>query len=82
MPDMKIVEFVDAMEKQLYANELRGDWRKLPVEIGPGFIRHNLNDIESERVSPEKKRQQCVDIANFALMMWHQLQDPQGERRL
>ena len=83
-----IAVFVTAMKAQLEANKSRnptGDWRNWDgaVDEVPAFIQHNLRDIESERPSLAKKQQQCVDIANFALMMWYQLKAlsalPEGE---
>ena len=66
----EVMQFAQAMQKQLDANKERGDWKEwdYATEDGPYAIKRNLKDFKFG----DKKSQTCADIANFALMMWWQ----------
>lgn len=70
-----LAEFALSMEKKLRKNDHKTGWGKLPVEA---LMRQLLLEIEEYKVAAEfltveEARDELVDVANFAMIMWDRL---------
>ena len=75
--------FAQAMEAKLKKNDHKQSWRELPVEA---LLRLLVIELEELRVALEyltvaEARNECPDLANFALFIWDRLStEPQDEK--
>lgn len=70
-----LVKFVDQMEIKLRRNEHKTNWRDQPIEA---LFRLLMLEIEEFRVADEffsvaEARNELVDVANFALILFDRL---------
>lgn len=70
-----LVDFASAMEIKLRKNDHKSSWRDLPIVA---LFRQLLLEIEELKVAMdylpvEEARDECVDVANFGLILWDRL---------
>lgn len=71
-------EFAEQCELKLKRNDHKSDWRDLPVEA---LVRKLEIELEEMKVAiqyegPKEAMNECVDVANFAMMLWDRLRQP------
>ena len=74
----QLYEFSQQCEKKLRKNDHKTDWKLLPVEA---LLRKLEIELEELKVaiqyeSSVEAMNECVDVANFALMLWDRLRQP------
>jgi len=70
-----LTKFTEAMEMKLRRNDHKTSWRDLPIEA---LVRLLILELEEFKVADEflavkDARRECVDVANFALIVWDRL---------
>jgi hypothetical protein len=70
-----VTKFTEAMEMKLRRNDHKTSWRDLPIEA---LVRLLILELEEFKVADEfltvkDSRRECVDVANFALIVWDRL---------
>ncbi|MCP4488980.1 MAG: hypothetical protein GY820_16960 [Gammaproteobacteria bacterium] len=80
MPREFVNNFAEAMERKLQKHDdEKGDtgWldNNCPVKFLLSQLKEELEELEDSiaEVMPEHARQECVDVANFAMMIWSRI---------
>lgn len=78
---LPLIEFASQCEKKLRKNDHKSDWKLLPVEA---LIRKLEIELEEMKVAVQYEgsadaMNECVDVANFAMMLWDRLRQPAQE---
>ena len=73
-----LINFANKCEEKLKKNDHKSDWRTLPVEA---LVRKLEIEIEEFKVAlqyegVEDARNELVDVANFAMMLWDRMSIP------
>lgn len=67
----EVAEFAVAMEAKLAKNDHKSSWQKQPIEAHIRLLRIEMMefDVALEFLGDEEACKECVDIANFALII-------------
>lgn len=78
-----VAQFASAMEKVLQENDHKGGWGMENIltlfeKLGREYLELQTAMLAAEE--PEEIMDECVDLANFAMMMYDKLQPMQVEK--
>ena len=65
----EVLAFAEAMEEKLRENDHKAHWRNYTPAQMFGKLREEIEEL-TWAFGPEEKRGECVDIGNFAMMIW------------
>lgn len=70
-----VLRFAEAMELRLRANAAKGGWHNEPITWLFLRMREELGELEGAlcRYDHDAVRQECADVANFAMMICENL---------
>lgn len=70
-----LAKFANAMELKLRKNDHKTSWRELPIEALYRQMKLEIQELEvaMDFLTALEARDECVDIANFALILWDRL---------
>ena len=70
MPRLIVNVFAEEMEKQLQANEHKGDWRDCDSSFLMKELQRNYDELWTLQFNDKTNiLRRCANIANFAMMM-------------
>lgn len=76
-------QFSDAMEDKLIKNDHKTSWRDLPVEALSRLMDIEIQEFQvaMQFLSVREARNELIDVANFALIVWDRLslEDQKGK---
>lgn len=66
-----VAEFAEAMELKLRLNDHKTNWRDQPIEAHIKLLRIEMMelDVALDHLGDEEAMRECVDIANFAMII-------------
>lgn len=73
----EVMEFAVAMEAKLRKNDHKDDWHKQPIEAHIKLLRIEMMelDVALDHLGDEAAMTECVDIANFAMIIRDKLRE-------
>jgi hypothetical protein len=71
----QLYAFAQQCEKKLQKNDHKTEWVKLPVKALLEKLKIEVRELEValEYEGPAESMNECVDVANFAMMLWDRL---------
>jgi len=80
---MSLLKFAQAMETELIENDHKTGWNQLSPQWIINRIRQETQELETAIKNDKPIREiqsECADIANFAFMLWDNLEDIEEEK--
>lgn len=71
----EVVEFSEAMERKLLMNDWKEPWQKMPVDDLYDRLEDEFHELGASMDKPDDAKEELLDIASFAMMLWHRLSD-------
>ena len=72
-PRKEVKDFAMAMEEKLQKNDHRPHWRGDSIQYLLGRMNDEWNELGDALKGEGDPREELIDIANFAMMLWHRL---------
>ena len=72
----EVEQFTEAMEERLKENDHKHHWSNYTPQQMFDRLEQEVDELRWA-FSNESKRHECVDVANFAMMIWDLLADTQ-----
>ena len=83
----EVVEFAQAMEVELSKNDWKGGWKDCQVDylfnrllLEIAELHEAIYSSEWELTEKEGVQKECIDVANFVMMIWGNANETQGAR--
>lgn len=79
----EVAEFAMAMESKLRKNDHKDGWHKQPIEAHIKLLRIEMMelDVALDHLGDEEAMRECVDIANFAMIIRDKLKQRMETKR-
>ena len=74
----EVQKFAEEMERVLRANDHKGGWKDMSDEQIYHRIKEELQELEETSITnifTWNAKKECVDVANFCMMLFDNLQD-------